>query len=256
MKKMTAIACILTSIVITPSMAMADSSAPISTPTSFYNGAYLGGGYVGRLGDLNTKSSSTTTVSGTSTSANHSANRTTGFNGGVLYLGYGHTFENNFYLGGELDGLGFIPGSDTKDVAGLERTTPYGGFTVSVLPGFVITPRTLLFARLGMGGMDYRDSTTKSSSNVTLNNLATTSTSSTTHHSKMLAEYEAGLGASYMFTQHFNVRGEYDYVMSPRTDLAKNQSTATMGQVTSVTTSTESSRPGFSQLMVTVGYNF
>jgi opacity protein-like surface antigen len=61
-----------------------------------------------------------------------------------LFVGYGADLNQGFYLGGEIF---FSPATATIKDDGLKTTYEYGA---SLIPGLVISDRTMAFARLGL----------------------------------------------------------------------------------------------------------
>lgn len=121
-----------------------------------------------------------------------------------VFAGYGGVVNQNFYLAGELDANVGTAEISNKS-SGLKTTYSYGA---SVLPGVMLSDRTLAFARVGV----VRAHFTSPSNNSTGG--------------------EVGLGMQTNLTQNLDLRGEYNYISyrsinvaglstSPRSDVAK-----------------------------------
>lgn len=102
-----------------------------------------------------------------------------------LFAGYGGVVSQSFYLAGELTGtVGTFSSSSTNNSI---RTTY--GFGASLIPGVMMSDRTLSFARFGAVRTRF-------------NNKNTTVTGG-----------QVGLGMQTSLTQNIALRGEYDYTM-------------------------------------------
>lgn len=103
-----------------------------------------------------------------------------------LFAGYGGVINENYYLSGELTGT--IGSVSISDAAGLKTTY---GYSVSVLPGLMITDNTLAFVRLGVAGSHFSN----------INQMAT--------------GVQVGVGMQSNLLQNLDLRGEYAYVAYP-----------------------------------------
>jgi len=153
---------------------------------------------------------------------------------GSLFAGYGYTFSNHFYLGGELDGnLYGQPSDDTTSlstisVIGLpfamavtnrysakQSAKPEYGFAGSILPGYVFGNSWLLYGRLGLGTLQSKvDTSTGMVSTLSGTFGGTLGRSYFTTHDKSdinNTTYILGIGTEYRMTRHVALRGEVDY---------------------------------------------
>lgn len=119
-----------------------------------------------------------------------------------IQLGYGTTVSGNFYLGAEIslrNSIGDFGDKTSYDVYGSEKisikTTTTDMF--SILPGFVVSPNALIYARLGKGdadaemtytSLDYPSDNYKSTGNL---------------HFRIY-----GLGLDYLMTKNLSVKAE------------------------------------------------
>lgn len=128
------------------------------------------------------------------------SNSTGGFYRGVpvnLFAGYGGVINQNFYLAGELNGtVGTMNISDDNNMK-----TSYG-LGASIIPGVMLSDRTLAFARAGVVRSRFSGNDTTRTGG------------------------QFGFGMQTCLTQNVDLRGEYDFVAYQ----AKNQ---TSGGITS-----------------------
>ncbi|EKD69946.1 MAG: hypothetical protein ACD_46C00691G0002 [uncultured bacterium] len=138
----------------------------------------------------------------TNTTSN-AGNNQAGFYRGMpfnLFAGYGGVINQNIYLAGELTGT-VGTGELTARNSGAKSTYGYG---FSVIPGVMLSDRTLAFARAGVVRTRFTD-------------VSSTATGG-----------QVGLGLQTSLTQSLDVRGEYDFtayrsvssVSAPRSDAA------------------------------------
>ncbi len=123
------------------------------------------------------------------------------FRGATLAVagGYGKTFNQSFYLAGEIFGnLGTITINNNSAATNMHTTYSYGA---SIIPGFFLSEHSMAFARAGL--------------------IETRFTSMDSTQSGA----EIGLGIQTGITQNLDLRGEYDYVayrklsgVSPQSD--------------------------------------
>ena len=105
----------------------------------------------------------------------------------TVNAGYGGVINQNFYLAGELSGvLGTMTlnSHPTRTNRSLRTTFGYGA---SIIPGVMISDRTLAFARLGVVKTRF------------------------TNYTNTATGGQAGLGLQTALTQNLDIRGEYDY---------------------------------------------
>jgi opacity protein-like surface antigen len=119
-----------------------------------------------------------------------------------LLAGYGGIIAQSFYLAGELTGI--VATGDISDNGPLKTTY---GFGLSMVPGVMLSDRTLGFARAGFVRTRFSQASTSQTGG------------------------QFGLGLQTSLTQSVDLRGEYDYTAyssfnnngvsnSPRTDAA------------------------------------
>jgi len=107
---------------------------------------------------------------------------------GSLLAGWGGDINESFYLAGELGAtLDSIQLNDNSGVGVKNLGTTYS-YGLSLLPGFVISNHTKIFARLGAVRTRFND-------------IGQTSTGG-----------ELGLGLQTSITQNWDLRGEYDWI--------------------------------------------
>lgn len=115
-----------------------------------------------------------------------------GIDGG-LFVGYGMTFMDRYYLG--LEGFGDISSNDAKLSSTLKFEQNWSA-GVSLMPGIKVTDSTLLFARVGWINSEFKlkdDTGVLDSKERNLNGI------------------QAGLGMEVMCTQNIGLRGEWDW---------------------------------------------
>jgi len=201
-----------------------------------FNGFYVGAG-VGVVHPTYETLSDTTTLDVPFFSSGHvldqlwySARHTTNHVIGNLFAGYGMTW-NSFYLGGEVSiNLGSTKaGTNTftrgggpplvNEVLINEVTVKLRSFEADLdaMPGFLLTPHTLLFARIGAAfnklklnsnsfGEDFA-----TSPGVAGVNLA---------NNKSTVGVRAGLGLQEQFSDNFSIRADYIYTYYGRISVA------------------------------------
>lgn len=113
------------------------------------------------------------------------------------FLGFGGAINEDFFLAGEATAtLGTFEMSNRN-----KMKTSYG-YALSILPGLMMNDSTVAFARAGFTRIRF------------------------TNVNKMSSGALVGLGMQTSFTQHIDIRGEYDYtsfneiggINTPRTD--------------------------------------
>jgi opacity protein-like surface antigen len=132
-------------------------------------------------------------------STNASANTAGVFRGVPLkvFAGFGGVLTESFYLAGEVTGTLATAVINNKN----DMKTSYG-YSVSVLPGLMLSDNTLAYARGGFVRSRF------------------------TNVNKMNTGGQLGVGMQTAVTQHVDLRGEYDYtsyanvggIKSPSTD--------------------------------------
>jgi len=118
----------------------------------------------------------------------------------TVSAGYGGILAQNFYLAGEIM---LTPGQKSLDDNGLKSGAGYG---ISVLPGVMVSDRTLVFARLG---------------------FVRTRFNPTGLPEKTVRGDQIGLGMQTELTPNWDLRTEYSYtsyasltgISSPKSDL-------------------------------------
>lgn len=123
-----------------------------------------------------------------------------------IQLGYGTTVSGNFYLGAEIslrNSIGdFGDKTSTEEILGVAYSEKISAKTTttdmfSILPGFVVSPNALIYARLGKGdadaemtytSLDYPSDNYKSTGNL---------------HFRIY-----GLGLDYLMTKNLSVKAE------------------------------------------------
>lgn len=133
---------------------------------------------------------------------------------GNVFLGYGHTFNNVWYLGGEANiyfpnqTVNFNNRPSVNDPAFHfnDQFSVDDNITVDLLPGYRVTPTDLLYARVGM---DFRD--------VTMNQQATINpgTESFSNSANQIGE-RFGVGLTHALSEHFAASVDYFYTYFPR----------------------------------------
>lgn len=140
------------------------------------NAPYLGAG----IGIIN---NSANEKSNAGTSSTLGAYRGMPFN---LYAGYGGLVNQNFYLAGELNGTVGTANISESNNAGLKTTY---GLGASIIPGIMLSDRTMAYARAGVIRSRFPD------------NKGTSRTGG-----------QFGLGMQTTVAQNVDLRGEYTYV--------------------------------------------
>lgn len=100
-----------------------------------------------------------------------------------VLAGYGGLIDQSFYLAGELNAT--LGAAEISDVGIMKTTYSYG---VSILPGVMLSDKTLAFARIGLVNTRFTDQDART---------------------KPGAQF--GIGLQTAVTQNVDLRGEYDY---------------------------------------------
>lgn len=122
---------------------------------------------------------------------------------GTLFAGYGTVFQNNLYLGAEINGNlssteskgynhEFVHNSFSDTVIKIKRS-----IGISVLPGYQFTPATLFYGRLGVTNSTIQVNT----SDISLENF-----------SKQRNGFRYGLGIKQNITDRLAVRMDYSRI--------------------------------------------
>ena len=176
-----------------------------------FKGFYFGGDLGYRWGDSNYSLSEITT----DFSYKNDASEKVGF--GSFFAGYGYLFENNFYVGGELE-ASFYPGNGdswdpiTEQRIYKEEISADYGYNFSLLPGYVVAQDFLVYGRMGIGQTRYT------------NKSYTRGKMTSSEDAWSAAEYRVGGGIGYKLTEHLSLRAEYNYIDSSTFDLNNDQS--------------------------------
>jgi outer membrane immunogenic protein len=175
---------LLISLIAAPAAIIATPTMAASNPG---NGAfYAGVGLTRDTADFDTK------ISTSGTTLVESDASGTGV-GGNLFTGYGYTFCNGAYLGGEVFGslssLEHKTNLPTTGNLSLKLKNSYG---ISALPGYWITDNSLLYARVGYVRSKFEES---------LQGLAS--------HNHELNGLQLGIGLQTTLVDNLSLRGEY-----------------------------------------------
>lgn len=171
------------------------------------------------------------------TSGTVNANPSVAVNGwlGGLFLGYGTTWNNLYYLGGEIFG-NYADSSQGWDAT--LNTTNYGSnaemnssYGLALLPGLKLTDTTLTYIRLGYTWANFKYSETASG-------IGSASNSNTE------GGFTYGVGMETLITGNWSLRGEYTYTNYNNFSTSMNA------------TSSSSINPSASQYTLGVIYHF
>ncbi len=218
---------------------------------TFYNGLYLGGSYLYRTGQLNPEYSRS--ALGSLTSDNVAESSSSQASGGSLFLGYGQMLSKHFYLGGEVAGTGFSQGEKKRDKHNIQQTYPIGSLDFSSITGYKLNEKIMLFLRFGLGASWYNERLENIQVSVPQGKSLAGETRTTSDDPTGILNIEGGLGADYMITQHIMARAEYDYVASPRQELA---TTVTANGLAVLSREQESFQPGYNQFAFSLAWVF
>lgn len=120
-----------------------------------------------------------------------------------IQLGYGTMMSGNFYLGAEMGLRNSLTGTETK-------TSTNGGVTekvtskvtttkmFSIQPGFIVSPKTLVYARLGKGNADTESTDAISAPTYNESRKSTGNVDFTIY----------GLGVDYLMSKNLSVKAE------------------------------------------------
>jgi opacity protein-like surface antigen len=117
-----------------------------------------------------------------------------------VQLGYGAVVSGSFYLGGEIGLRNNVGDFGDKTVTGTVGSATLSAKTstakmFSLIPGFVVTPNTLVYGRLGRGNTD---------NEISASNTLGQSASTTNN-----ADFNVyGLGVDYLMTKNLSVKAE------------------------------------------------
>ncbi len=185
---------------------IAGTMGPIVEDFNPKEGVYLGAGVSASIN--NNKLTPTAPLTGVT--VNVSANNTTAL--GNAFLGYGHTFMNNLYLGGEANLLtprvakfnsrpGVVFASNVFD----NKYTIDNSFSLDLLPGYRLNSNVLVYGRVGMAF-----------TNVNMNQQGVTLATQNIAESANFVNGRFGAGVTYGFTKHFAASVDYYYTYAPR----------------------------------------
>ena len=116
-------------------------------------------------------------------------------------LGYGATLGGSFYLGGEIglrNNVGDF-GSKSFTVSGIPATAEAKTSTatmISLLPGFVVSPKALIYARIARVNVDVETT-------VNVPSLGVSEKNTTSENANIF-----GLGVDYLVTNNLSVKAE------------------------------------------------
>lgn len=126
-----------------------------------------------------------------------------------IQLGYGTTISGNFYLGAEIglrNSIGdFGDKTSTGEIYGVAYSEKISAKTTttkmfSILPGFVVSPNALIYARLGKGNADNEVTYTLNAPSINF---------SETEKSTNNGDFTIyGLGLDYLMTKNLSVKAE------------------------------------------------
>jgi len=183
----------------------AGAMGPIAEDFYPKEGVYLGAGVSASINN-NKFSTSAPSVANV---LNISANNTTAL--GNAFLGYGQTFLNNLYLGGEANLLtprvakfnrnGLIATSTVFE----DKYTIDNSFSLDLLPGYRLNSSLLVYGRVGMAF-----------TNVHMNQQGVTNAEQNLANSANFVNGRFGAGITYGFTKHFAASVDYYYTYAPR----------------------------------------
>lgn len=129
-----------------------------------------------------------------------------------VFLGYGHTYNNSFYLGAE--GSIYSPRRTVfKNVPGVVTRTDYfddkytifNYLNLDLLPGYRINPKTLIYARAGLGFRITQFN--QQAFSLARQNIADTNNS---------VDGRFGAGLTYGLTNHWATSVDYFYTYAPQ----------------------------------------
>lgn len=141
------------------------------------------------------------------TSGTDSLNPSVAVNGwlGGLFLGYGMTWNNFYYLGGEVFG-NYANSSQGWDAASLSAGGSYGSnaemnssYGLALLPGLRLTDSTLTYIRLGYTWAHFKYNESSSTLGLSASNSSTE------------GGFTYGIGMETLITGNWSLRGEYTY---------------------------------------------
>lgn len=179
--------------------AMLAASVTTSVFAAGFEGAYVGGD----MGYTTLKSNGLASTIG---SELESSNVNFG-----AQLGYGAKLGSSFYLGGEFGfrnnagDFGDKTTTISRQQVKLSATTSRA-LSFSVLPGFIVSPNTLVYARLGRINVD---------TEATMTNLTTGASFSTTSSGNANIY---GLGVDYLVSGNLSVKAEANKISASDTD--------------------------------------
>jgi hypothetical protein len=122
-----------------------------------------------------------------------------------VQLGYGATISGNFYLGGEVGLRNNAGDFGSKTISGTSTTVSLktsNAKMFSLLPGFVVSPNTLIYARIARMNVD---------TEATITNPNSSSTGSGNANIY-------GLGVDYLMTSNLSVKAEANKISASDTD--------------------------------------
>ncbi len=175
-----------------------DMAAACPKPPVLHDGSYIGV----QAGYNSFRTRNYITVNGTDTYNSNSVAATNGWTMGAL-VGYGKTFRQWMYLGGEM----YIDANTFDETYRITTTNTFvttefsGGpiFGISLLPGVKFTETTLAYVRLGWN-------------RAVLKTVQTSSDFDTNNHSNNSSGYVYGVGLETLIATNYSLRGEFDHL--------------------------------------------
>lgn len=201
------------------SLGLASSAFAATTPAkttipslSPLDGFYLGAG----AGYQSTDASVKNNYDGSHSSAD--------LDGGLgdLTLGYGKALSKSFYLGGGLryDYYGDVDSSKSFSNTGIglnqqqtNKVQLNDALFATIMPGVLVTPKTLLYANLGIGIVNMEGSVKYSTA------IPGTFQANNEDETKDVVSGIAGIGVRQAFSQHISMSAEVDHVAPNSGDL-------------------------------------
>ncbi len=184
---------------------IAGTMGPIVEDFNPKEGVYLGAGVSASI-NHNKFTTAAPTVANV---INISANNTTAL--GNAFLGYGQTFLNNLYLGGEANLLtprvakfnrnGLIATSTAFE----NKYTIDNSFSLDLLPGYRLNSNVLVYGRVGMAF-----------TNVSMNQQGVIIPEQAVADRANFVNGRFGAGITYGFSKHFAASVDYYYTYAPR----------------------------------------
>jgi len=227
----------MTSLIILPSLL--SSITAFSTPSPAFNGSYVGAEFGASLAyanqtiinntDLNVPIDGITFHSNEPFNLYSSMLRSSA--AGSIFAGIGHTW-NQFYMSGELVLSNAYYGMASSSISGISRTINIDAITISgnetvtstanvsptqfglfLRPGVMLTPTSLLYARVGTSVINIRYDTTNSSQKTLTIGASGLAFPTTLHANKCItrAALQLGAGLEQAINDKLTLRLDYLY---------------------------------------------